>query len=73
MLEEENNTLTTNPTVELVTELSKLEQEIDLKIMKYNLLRAELIRRFPITEIEETFKPKILVNGGNNERQRKRD
>lgn len=53
----------TTSTIEIITELTKLEQEIDLKIMKYNLLAQEIYRRFPLPEIEEEFKPKVLSKG----------
>lgn len=46
------------PTYEIIKELSFLEQEIDLKIMKYNILRDELIKRFPFLEDDEIFKEK---------------
>ena len=52
---EVNEGITTKPLNEIITELAKLEQEIDLKIMKYNLLANEVCRRFPIPEIQEEF------------------
>ena len=48
------------PTNELITELSRLEKEIDFKIMKYNLIINEMYKRFPMLEEQEEFKPKIL-------------
>ncbi|MBO7611087.1 MAG: hypothetical protein J6T23_02625 [Elusimicrobia bacterium] len=48
--------LETKPLNEIITELSRLEQEINLKIQKYNLLASEVCRRFPIPEVEKNFK-----------------
>ena len=48
--------LETKPLNEIITELSRLEQEINLKIQKYNLLASEVCRRFPTPEVEENFK-----------------
>jgi len=35
------------PTYELLKEVSLLDQEINLKILKYNLLVEELLKRYP--------------------------
>lgn len=53
---EDNKGITTKPLNEIILELSKLEQEINLKIQKYNLLASEVCRRFPMPEIQEDFK-----------------
>lgn len=45
----------------LITEITFLEQDIDMKIMKYEKLKKELIRRFPVIEQEDVFKTKTLV------------
>lgn len=58
---EDNKGITTKPLNEIVLELSRLEQEINLKIQKYNLLTSEVCRRFPIPEVEENFK--IITKG----------
>ena len=58
---EDNKGITTKPLNEIIMELTKLEQEIDLKIMKYNILANEVCRRFPIPEIQEEFK--IITKG----------
>lgn len=55
--------LETKSTAELMTELAKLEKEIELKIIKYNLISRELCHRFPMLEQEEEFKPKVLSKG----------
>lgn len=48
------------PTNELVSELSRLEKQIDLMILKYNLINSELISRFPFLEKQSEFQPKVL-------------
>lgn len=53
---EDNTGITTKPLNEIILELSRLEQEINLKIQKYNLLASEVCRRFPMPEIQEDFK-----------------
>lgn len=53
---EDNKGITTKPLNEIILELSKLEQEINLKIQKYNVLASEVCRRFPMPEIQEDFK-----------------
>lgn len=50
-------------TVEIVTELTILEQEINLKIMKYNILSQIIRDRFPDLERDELFlEKKLLTN-----------
>ena len=50
-------------TVEIVTELTVLEQEINLKIMKYNILSRIIRDRFPDLERDELFlEKKLLTN-----------
>lgn len=53
---EDNKGVTTKPLNEIILELSRLEQEINLKIQKYNILASEVCRRFPMPEIQEDFK-----------------
>jgi hypothetical protein len=46
----------------LMTDLTYLEQEINLKLMKYEEIRQELCNRFPNLEKEDDmFQEKILV------------
>ena len=52
--------LSKTPTVDLVKEVSLLEREINLKIIKYNIVVAELVRRFPMLEKEPMFQQKVL-------------
>lgn len=58
------------PLVDIFTEMSYLEQEIGMKqirhdkemeklILKFEKLRLEVIRRFPIMEDKEPFKPMV--------------
>ena len=47
--------------VDLVTELTELERDIDLRVYKYNLIILEIYRRFPNLENQEEFRPKILT------------
>lgn len=57
-----NNKYLKTSTVELMTELTYLEQEINLKLMKYEEIRKELCARFPmLEENEEMFNQKVLV------------
>lgn len=53
--------ITKLPLPALITEITFLEQDIDMKIMKYEKLKKELIRRFPVIEQEDVFKAKTLV------------
>lgn len=48
-------------TVEIVTELTVLEQEINLKIMKYNILSQIIRDRFPDLERDELFLEKKIL------------
>lgn len=63
--------ITKKPLVEIITEMTRLEQEIGLKKiknekelalmeLKYERLRLEVVRRFPIVEKEEEFKKKVF-------------
>ena len=57
-----NNKYLKTSTAELMTELTYLEQEINLKLMKYEEIRKELCERFPmLEEKEEMFNQKVLV------------
>ena len=48
-------------TVEIVTELTILEQEINLKIMKYNLLSQVIRDRYPDLERDDYFLEKKIL------------
>lgn len=49
------------PTFEIINELSRLEQEIGLKTLKYNILVSELVRRFPFLANDEQFMEKEIL------------
>lgn len=51
--------LETQPTVELVKEYTRLEYEIQAKILLYHNIYEELVRRFPT--IKEDIKPKQFI------------
>jgi hypothetical protein len=51
--------LETQPTVELVKEYTRLEYEIQSKILLYHNIYEELVRRFPT--IKEDIKPKQFI------------
>lgn len=59
--------LSKTPTVDLIKESTMLEKEINLKILKYNLYIAELVRRFPMLEKEKEFQQKTLEIDKNKE------
>lgn len=52
--------ITKKPLVDLMTELSITDQKIELLMVRYELLRLELIRRFLMFEEREEFKKKIF-------------
>ncbi len=43
---------------EIMEEMTRLDKEIDILMLKYEKLRLEMIRRFPPLENSEEFKPK---------------
>lgn len=47
------------PTIDLVKEYTRLEYEIQSKILLYNNIYEELVRRFPT--IKEDIKPKQFI------------
>lgn len=56
-----NRKYETTPLNELISEMTRLEQEINLALIKYENMRQEVCNRFPFLEEEEEFKPKTLV------------
>lgn len=44
------------PLNKLILEISRLEQKIELETIKYNLLRVELLNRYP--QLEKEFEEK---------------
>lgn len=69
------NDYSQTPLTELFTQMAYLEQEIGLKTIAvnkaideinqqtetYEEMRTEVVTRFPIPPVEETFKPKQLI------------
>lgn len=55
------NDYSKTPLVELITQMEYLEREIDIKLLMYEEMRKEVIKRFPPLEDEEVFKEKTLV------------
>lgn len=53
--------ITKVPLCDLITEITYLEQEIDIKIMRYETIKRELIKRYPVIDNEEIFKTKKLI------------
>lgn len=49
------------PTVNIIKEMTKLDYQIDLLILKYEKLRLEMVSRFPQLEEQEVFKQKKKV------------
>ena len=49
------------PLVELITEMSKLDKEIDILMLKYEKLRLEVVKRYPFVENDEVFKQKNKI------------
>jgi len=55
------NKYSTTPLCELLTEMTYLEQEINIKLLMYEQMRQEVVRRFPPVEKDEIFKEKVLI------------
>lgn len=52
--------ITKKPLVEIITKMTRLEQKIQLEVMKYNILANELTRRFPDLKNNEEFREKEI-------------
>lgn len=57
----EQNKYEKTPLVDLITQMTYLERDINLKMIMYEEIRQEVVRRFPIMEQEECFQQKELV------------
>lgn len=44
------------PTIDIITEMSDLERDINLSILKYEKLRLEIVKRFPNLNKYDEFK-----------------
>lgn len=51
--------ITKTPTVDLIKEYTKIDQEINLLLLRHEKIRLEIVKRFPIVEKEEEFKKKV--------------
>lgn len=51
-------------TVDLITEMTHLDQEIDIKLFRYEQLRQEVFRRFPKVQNSGEFPKKVKKLGG---------
>lgn len=60
MIDNIEEDLSKTPTVELITRMTYLNQEIDYKLLKLEKIRVELVRRFPQVENSPEFQKKIV-------------
>ena len=58
--------LQTKPLVEIIKELSLLDSEIEYKVLQYNALADEVLRRFPTRELTESLKQKEVIENDRN-------
>ena len=47
------------PTVEIIKEMTLIDQQINILIVQYNKLQKEITKRFPTLESKNEFKPKV--------------
>lgn len=65
----EQEELQKKPLYEIVEDMARLEQEINLKITLYNRLVKEINRRFPLEITKETFVEKELKDGKDKRKE----
>ena len=58
--------LQTKPLVDIIKELSLLDSEIEYKVLQYNALADEVLRRFPVRELAESLKQKEVIENDRN-------
>ena len=58
--------LQTKPLVDIIKELSLLDSEIEYKVLRYNALADEVLRRFPTRELTESLKQKEVIENDRN-------
>ena len=63
---EKQNKYETTPLNDLLTEMAYLEREINMKLMIYEEMRMEVVKRFPPLEKEEPFQQKVLIKKNND-------
>ena len=61
--------LSKKPLYEVMEDMERLEQEINLKIILYNRLVKEVNRRFPLEITKETFVEKELKDGKDKRKE----
>ena len=61
MAEDLKEDISKKTTVELITEMTNLDKQIDLLSLKYERIRLELIKRYQFLEETEEFKPKQKI------------
>ena len=61
--------LSKKPLYEVMENMTRLEQEINLKITMYNRLVREVNRRFPLEITRETFIEKELKDGKDKRKE----
>lgn len=56
-----NDDIEKTSTIELIKDLTYTERKLELYMLKYNLIRAELLRRMPMLENDENFEPRFIL------------
>lgn len=56
-----NDDIEKTSTIELIKDLTYIERKLELYMLKYNLIRAELLRRMPMLENDENFEPRFIL------------
>ena len=67
-----NDDITKTSTVDIIKEMTRLDHEIDLLMLKHEKLRLEMIRRFPYLEKDDLFKQKKKTYVNNCVKEGKR-
>lgn len=65
----EQEELQKKPLYEIMEDMARLEQDINLKIILYNRLVKEINRRFPLEITKETFVEKELKDGKDKRKE----
>ena len=56
-----NDDIEKTSTIELIKDLTYTERKLELYMLKYNLIRAELLRRTPMLENDVNFEPRFVL------------
>lgn len=62
MVSNMNEDITKASTIELIKDLTLIERKLELYLFKYDLIRAELIKRVPTLENDDNFQPRFSSN-----------